>query len=101
MKARHQHSTREALDRDGLGVHRYVKNPLEESPDEERQEERPERTGEPDEWSRGAVAEQAEAHHLAASQPGQEAAGDSYRQDRADGSPEQGEAQPAVTEAKM
>ena len=101
METRHQHAAREPLDRDRLGVHRYVKHPLKEAPEQKRDEERTQRAGEPDERSRDAVADQREAHHPPASHHRQEAGGHHHRQDRADGSPEQGESESAVAQAEV
>ena len=101
VEARHKHAAREPLDRDRLGVHRHVERPLKEAPEQKCDEERAQRAGEPDERSRDAVADQRQAHHPLASHNRQEAAGHHYRQDRADWSSEQGEAESAVTQAEV
>jgi hypothetical protein len=101
MEAGHQHAPREPLDRDRLGIHRHVEHPLKETPQQESDEERSERTGEPDERTRDAIAEGGQAHHPPTSQSGQEAGGYHHREDRADRGPEQGESESAVTQAKV
>ena len=101
MESRHQHAAREPLDGDGLGVHRHVEHPLEEAPEQEGDEERRQRTGEPDERPRDAVAEQGHAHHPPTSHLRQEAGRHHHGQDRADGSPEQGESEPTVAQVEV
>ena len=101
METWHQHPAGEPLDRDRLGVHRHVEHPLEEAPEQERDEEGSERTGEPDEWSRDAITEQGQADHRPASHSRQDAGSHHHGQDRADGGPEHGESEPAVAEAEV
>jgi hypothetical protein len=101
METWHQHPAGEPLDRDRLGVHRHVEQPLEEAPKQERDEEGSERIGEPDEWPRDAIPEQGQADHRPASHSRQHAGCHAYGQDGADGGSEQGESEPTVVEAEV
>src|ERR1700677_915709 len=101
METWHQHAAGEPLDRDRLGVHRHVEQPLEEAPEQERDEEGTERTGEPDEWPREAIPEQGQADHRPASHSRQHARCHTYGQHGAEGCSEQSESEPAVVEAEV
>ena len=101
VESRHQDAAREPFDGDGLGIHRHVEHPLEEAPEQEGDEERRQRPGEPYERSCNAVADESHTHHAPAAHHRQETGGDHHGQYRTDGSPEQGKAEPAVAQVEV